>query len=207
MLSSPSVHRHMLAHCALAVAIATGTGAAHAAAGNLRFSPEMTSAAAAGRPDGEWVQLPNQRLRVGDWRRLDAAAQRMRAPQRAVPPGLRATPAPSGTPVRDGTELRSALQLPATQTIQLPSGRRLTAEQLRVLQPQIEKRLGHRMTDSAAAQPGTVIKVDARSDWSSVLQRPDTTVLESPSGKRTTVGAVKREMAKTNAGATPARRP
>ena len=93
-----------LLRCTLAVTLAVAAGAV-TAAGNLRFSPEMTSAAAAGRPDSDWLVLPSQRrIRVGDWRRLDAVAQRMRAPQRAVPPGLRAAPAPSGTPVRDAAE-------------------------------------------------------------------------------------------------------
>jgi hypothetical protein len=209
-MSPSSIHGIRLARGALALAIAAAAGSALAAADNLRFrfSPGMTSAAAAGRPDSDWVELPNQgRIRVGDWRRLDAAAQRMRAPQRGAPPGLRAAPAPSGTPVRDSAELQNALRLPGTQTIQLPSGRRLTAEQLRALEPQIEKRLGHRLSETTAARPGAVIKVDARSDWAAILKRPDNTVLESPSGKRITVSAVKREMAKSDTGPTTARRP
>ena len=209
-MSSSSIPGIRLGRCALVLTIAAAAGTAVAAADNLRFrfSPGMTSADATGRPDSDWVELPNQRrIRVGDWRRLDAAAQRLRAPQHAAPPGLRATPAPSGTPVREATELQNALRLAGTQTIQLPSGRRLTVDQLRALQPQIEKRLGHRMTETAAARPGSVIKVDAGSDWAAILKRPDNTMLESPSGKRITVGAVKREMARSESGVAPARRP
>ena len=106
--------------------------------------------------------------------------------------------------MNDSSELATALTRQGTQTLQLPSGRTLTAEQLRFLQPEVEKRLGRKLTAAPRApdRSGPAIKVPrgvSKAQWDALLQKPDDTVLESPSGRRVTVGEVKQHLATTRA--------
>jgi hypothetical protein len=168
----------------------------------LKFNPGVTQSAILARPDTDFVEFSDgRRMRVGDLRRLDAAAQRMRAAgsTRALPPGLKTRPAATGTPVQNRGDLAAALKRPGGDTLQLPSGRRLTAEQLRFLLPEIEKRLGQRIGDvqREPSRAGPALKVNARTNWREILKKPDSTILESSSGKRITVGEIKRALPKS----------
>ncbi|HEX9627027.1 MAG TPA: hypothetical protein VGA00_08835 [Acidiferrobacterales bacterium] len=162
----------------------------------LRFTPGMPQNALAGRPDSDFVELSDgRRLRVGDVRRLKQAAQRMRAADKPLPPALTVKPASSGKPVGNADELAAALKLPDSATLQLPSGRRVTVGQIKFFRPQIEKRLGRPLV-TTGKRTGPAIKVGANADWKSLLQKPDTTVLEAPDGTRITVGELKQSLAK-----------
>lgn len=197
----------MLAPGAPALAAAEAPARATAASrAVIPYTPAMTVRSLAGRADSDIVEFaPNRRMRVGDLRRLDAAASRMRGGERAAPAGLVAPPGRSGTPLRSGEDLNDALRRPGTEVFQLPSGRTVTAEQLRFVMPRVEARLGRAVTAPGQPAAGRVLRVDARTDWRAVLSRPDDTVLESPSGRRVTVGAIKRELAAaTGQRATPA---
>ncbi len=188
----------MLAACAAASA-AGETPARAAPVAVIAYTPGMTVRSLAGRADSALVELaPGRRTRVGDLRRLDAVAQRLRRTETPPPRGLRAAPARAGaTPLRSTDDIAAALRRPGTDVLQLPSGRTLTAEQLRFMIPRAERHLGR----SIAASPGPrlsprpAIRVDAQTDWGAVLARPDDTLIESPSGRRVTVGALKRELA------------
>jgi hypothetical protein len=156
----------------------------------------------AGRPDSDFVVFSDQRrMRVGALRKIEAAAAQMRGTQaaRAVPPGLTVRPAATGTPVTDAADLAAALKRSGTDTLELPSGKTLTAAQLRFLQPEVEKKLGHRL-DAAPPRPvlsGPAIKVPkgiSAEEWQKLMQKPDNTILESPSGKRVTVGEIRQQL-------------
>jgi len=114
----------------------------------VKFSQNMPAAALVGRPDSDFLELSNgRRLRLGDLRRLTAKLRAARAtPVRPLPLGLVAQPAATGTPVKNAADLAAALQLPETQTVVLPSGRRATVALIKLLQPQVEKQLGRRLT-------------------------------------------------------------
>jgi hypothetical protein len=194
-----------------AIGFHNGTHAAAAAPGGpnvLKFSPNLTRSAVLARPDTDLVEFSDgKRMRVGELRKLDAAAQRMRAakPTRSLPPGLKTPPAATGRLVQNRADLAAALRHPGNETLQLPLGRLVTADQLRFVQPEVEKRLGRRLSD-AAPQPrrdGPAIKVNAQTDWREMLKRPDSTILESPSGKRVTVGEIKQSIAKSRERAAP----
>lgn len=179
--------------CALALA---GLAPAGLAADDhvIRYTPQLRAEELRGRPDSDIVLLPNGRqMRLGDLRRVTALAGRLRAaPVKPLPPALTIRPAPRGLRVNDANELAAALALPESDTLELPSGRRLTVAQLKFLQPQIEKQLGRPL---AAATPGrTAMKVGARPDWKRILQMPDDTLLEAPDGTRVTVADLKRAL-------------
>ena len=189
--------------CAPVPAAQTATVAA-APPGVVKATPNLRMADLAGRSDSDVVEFPDKRrMRVGDLRRLDAAARKMRAaaPTKSLPPGLKAAPATTGTRMNNAVDLAAALKRGGGDTLQLPSGRRVTADQLRFLQPEIEKRLGRKI-DEPPRQPsrtGPAIKVSqntTKDEWKDILQKPDETVLESPSGKRVTIGEIKQALAK-----------
>lgn len=160
----------------------------------IHYTPTLSAAALRGRPDSDVVEFANGRqARLGDLRRLTAFAGRLRAaPVRPLPPALTMRPAASGTRVNDANELAAALARPDADTLELPSGRRLTVAQLKFLQPQIEKEIGRRLDARAPAY--VAIKVDARTDWKRILQMPDYTLLEAPDGSRVTVADIKRAL-------------
>jgi hypothetical protein len=169
----------------------------------VRYTPELRVADLQGRPDSDQMEFANgARVRLGDLRRLTAFARELRAaPVKALPPALTARPAARGIPVNNADDLRVALGRPDSDTIELPSGRRLTVGQLKFLQPQVEKELGRPLPVGKAQTRTTdsTVKVGARSDWKSILQMPDTTVLEAPDGTRVTVGDVKRALREDSA--------
>ena len=167
--------------------------------GALKFTPKMPASALTPLSDADRVELPDgHQVRMGDVRRLKEAARKMRARKGApLPAGLRTKPAPTGTPVRNASDLADALKRPDTDTVVLPSGRKVTVGMIRLLQPQVEKRTG-RPIAAGPKRPnlsGSAVKVGAKTDWKDVLQRPDGTVLEAPDGTRITVGELKKSLA------------
>lgn len=181
--------------------------AAAAQPGVLKVVPNMPANALAGRPDTDLVELSDgRRVRVGDIRRLTAAAKRIQAaaPGSKAPQAFRTKPAATGTPVSRAADLSAALQRADNETVVLPSGRRTTVGMIRLLQPEVEKRLGRPISAGAvpAARSGPAVKVGANADWKVILEKPDATVLEAPNGARITVGELKQALAASD----PARR-
>jgi hypothetical protein len=88
--------------------------------------------------------------------------------------------------------LAAALSRPDSDTLELPSGRRLTVAQLEFLKPQIEKQLGRPLAAGAATR--SAVKVDRGTDWRRILRMPDDTLLEAPDGTRVTVADLKRAL-------------
>jgi hypothetical protein len=160
----------------------------------IHYAPTLSAAALRGRPDGDVVEFANGRqVRLGDLRRLTAFAGRLRtAPMRPLPAALSTRPAAGGTRINDANQLAAALARPDSDTLELPSGRRLTVAQLKFLQPQIEKEIGRRLDARAPAR--AAIEVDARTDWKRILQMPDDTLLEAPDGTRVSVADIKRAL-------------
>ena len=179
-----------------------------AAGGPLNFTSSTTVQSLAAHPDSEMVRLQNGKLcSIATLRTLDAAAKKMRAARLApLSQALTARPAAKGTPVSNRAQFMAAFNgHPDSDTLQLPSGGRLTAGQVRILQPYIEKRMGRKMSDLTQSQNLTGLKVSIsptttdKSFWKSMLQTPgnDSKVLVSPRGKQVTVGDLKQYLAQT----------
>lgn len=192
-----------VAACLLAAA---ASGEAASSKGNqdsaapriITMAPGMTVQSLAGRADSDVVEFTGgKRLPVRDLRRLEAIGKKMRAGgSKPVAPAFAAKPAGTGIPVKDRADLTAALKRPDGETIQLPSGKRLTVGQLRLLKPEVEKQLGRTLesTPGRTIPKGPAIKLQRGADktqWKTLLQKPDSTVLESPNGKRITVGELK----------------
>jgi hypothetical protein len=162
----------------------------------LKMSPGLQLKSLAAHPDSKLIELSDgKRVRLGDLRRVEQASRKLRNAVSGMPPaGLQFKPGAGGTRVEDAAGLAAALKRPDSDTIILPSGRRVTVGQLRFVQPRVEMRLG-RPLEATAKRPalsGQALKVDDKTDWSAILKKPDQTILESPSGKRITVGELKR---------------
>jgi hypothetical protein len=165
----------------------------------MKITPEMPANALKSLSDDDLVELPSGRqIMMRDIRRLSQKAKEIKSatftgkPMKQI---FQVQPAPVGIPLKNHADLVSALSRPDSDTVQLPSGRRLTVEQLRLLQPYVEKRLGRKLTRLEAPDlKGEAIKVTKSADkgyWRDILQKPDHTVLESPDGTRITVGDLK----------------
>ncbi|MBU1424081.1 MAG: hypothetical protein KKH12_06360 [Gammaproteobacteria bacterium] len=168
----------------------------------IHITPQMTVNSLAGRPATDLVVLSNGRqISVGSLRELQAAQQQMRTalPESRLAPALKQQPAAKGTPIRTPADLAAALKRPGTDTVQFPSGRTATVDQLKFLQPKVEKRLGRKFftQTSLAAPPIKITGATTQQDWVAILRKGDDTLLESPTGKLTTVGDLKQTLAKS----------
>ncbi len=177
-----------------------------AAASNvvLKHTPGMTVQSLAGRSDQDLIELPGgRRVTVGYMRSLQALSQAMRTPRaknpnfvrlrQQGPQAFQVKPAASGTRITGAGGLAAALKsLPDKDTVQLPNGRLATMEQIRLVQPLVEKKLGRRI-DVAPMRPalsGPAIKVSSQTskeEWKKILQGPENRILEAPNGQRLTV--------------------
>ena len=170
--------------------------------GIIKYSPNVTVHSLVSRPDTDVVEFSNGgRLSVADIRRLQAAQQKMRAakPGSRLPAALKVKPAATGKLVNTPADLSAALKRSDNETVRLPSGRLVTVGQIKVVQPLVEKRLGRSLAVLPKEQDlsGPAIKISkstTKSEWMAIFQKPDNTIIESPNGKRITVGRLKQEM-------------
>ncbi len=168
----------------------------------IPFTPDMRAGALANRPDSDQVEFSDgMRMRVGTLRRLSAWGQKARStPNKSFPAALTATPAAAGRPVRNASDLAEALKLPDSETLTFPSGRRARVGQIKLVLPEVEKRLGHPLSGSMPPKlsgPARAVTADTR--WKAVLQQPDDTVLEAPDGQRIAVGMLKQALRESGA--------
>ncbi len=207
-------------HGVLLVALAAGTSFAQTAkpqmktgpapASNvlLKHTPGMTVQSLAGRSDQDLIELSSgRRVTVGYMRSLQALSQAMRTPRaknpnfvrlrQQGPQAFQVKPAASGTRITGAGGLATALKgLPDKNTVQLPNGRLATMEQIRLVQPLVEKKLGRRIdvVPTRPALTGPAIKVSSqisKEEWKKILQGPENTILEAPGGQRVTVYELK----------------
>jgi hypothetical protein len=168
----------------------------------IKYNSKITAPSLAGRPDSDFVEFSNgRRLSMGDIRRLQAAQQKMRAakPGSRLPAALKVKPAVTGKRLNTSADIATALKRPDNETVRLPSGRLVTMGQIKFVQPLVEKRLGRSLATLPKEKDlsGPAIKITkttTKSEWMTIFQKPDNTVLESPNGKRVTVGRLKQEM-------------
>ncbi|TVO77842.1 hypothetical protein [Sedimenticola selenatireducens] len=174
----------------------------------IQFKQTLPQGSLVALPDATRVQLPKGgQVRVADLRRLTALSRRMktgRGSASRLPTALRTLPAAKGRTVSSSADLEAALNLPDKETLQLPSGKRLTVAQLKFIQPLLEERLGRSLTRSKSVAPP--IQVGPNADWKTILQKPDATRLQSPDGTIITVADVKQRLAADKANGPTGRR-
>lgn len=160
---------------------------AEAGAKAMAVQPSTRSADLAALPDTQTLVFPNGL-------RMSAAQLRALAPtQRAQRPGAAILGKPAPGPVVQVTPGSSLAQLEraAPNTLlQLPDGRRISAAQLKA----VDEALARSRPAAARAAPtsGQVVRVPHGTPLAELLVRPDSDVLESPGGKRITVGELRR---------------
>lgn len=180
----------------------------------MKITPGMPANVLKSLSDDDLVELPSGRKMVmKDIRRLSRKAGEIKSatftgkPMKQI---FQVQPAPKGIMLKSSADLVSALSLPGADTVELPSGRRLTVEQLRLLQPYLEKRLGRKLTRLETPDlKGAAIKVTSSTDktyWRDILLKPDHTVLEAPDGTRITVGDLKAALSAMKAPGAPSTR-
>jgi hypothetical protein len=178
----------------------------------VKFSPQLTHESLVGRPDTDLIELSNgRRIQLGDVRRMLAQSQKIRAAASAPPSVFRVAPAATGLRIQTSTDLGNALRtMRDSDTVQLPSGRRVTVGQIKALQPAIEKRLGHKLGEPATTVKLTGPSIKFATGLTDVqvhkllpVHPANETILESPRGTRVTVGQIQQYLQSTEGGGTP----
>ena len=177
---------------------AAGTSGLDKHNGTLQLTPSMSLSALAAHPDTTPVLLPasGKTIPLGTLRRLTALGSTAKQAGSGQPPrAITLSPSASGHPVTTRQELTQALKEADGATLRLPSGKTITAAMLRYLQPLVEQRLGRPLASSQAGKKsGTIVRIQpttTKKEWQQILQKPDSTLLENPQGKRITVGQLK----------------
>lgn len=88
-----------------------------------------------------------------------------------------------------------------SEVIQLPSGRKLTVSDFKKLDQIAVAITGKSLTSRQAAPPkgsGTPIKIKSKQDFATFGDKPDSAILESPSGKKITLGELRAYAKKNN---------
>jgi hypothetical protein len=156
----------------------------------VKLRPNFSAAELVAMPSTQIVEFPNGlRLSIADVRSLAPAAERLRAARGGT---LRQPLTGPVVRVSPGTSLADVHHAPDNAVLQLPDGRRMTVAQFRSVQGLLPKGDTRRSHTTQTNRAGPAIKVARGTPPAELLKRPDTDVLESPSGKRITVGELRR---------------
>jgi len=170
----------------------------------LTYKKEMKASELAGRPATDKIEFSHGRqMSLGDIRQLREMGRQLReaALGSKRPAAFNIRPGAPVAKLNNAGDLAAALKRPDTDTVEL-KGKPVTVGMIKLLRPLIEKKLG-RLLDAvperAFQRPnttGTARKVNTQTNWKEIQQLPEDTILESPKGKRITVGMLKKALAK-----------
>jgi|GEM_PF-2179279 len=104
--------------------------------------------------------------------------------------------------LKPGVNLKEVAKRPDTDVLQLPDGRKLTVGDLKKIAVLHQKQTGKSLMDinpsaNSPSRQGNAIKVTSNADIKKLSSQPDSTILETPKGKRITLGEL-RAYAKAN---------
>lgn len=171
----------------------------------FQLSPRVSVTTLAHIKNTDFVRLPSGRIiqmkHIRDAAKLSKRLHNIRNKKKSLPASLRLKPAATGIPVKSISELVTVLETAKDgDTIQLPSGRLVTAAQLRFIQPELEKQLGKKLSRfKPKNKKKNVVKIIASTDkryWENILKKPDDTVLETEDGSFFTVGELKKTLSR-----------
>jgi hypothetical protein len=165
----------------------------------VRVAPGFRSTDLASLRDDQILETPSgKQVLVSKLRAIQNAFAQAKA--RTAAPGrvaLKILPVPTKpcTPPKPGETTSQVLARPTSDVVCLPSGRSISVEQLRALQPFVQHYAGGALA-SQRALSGPVVKIANRDQLMVQLQHaPDSTVLENSDGTRATVGELKAYLA------------
>ena len=171
--------------------------AALRAAPIVRLDHDATRSDLAQMRDDQIIETPKgNHIRVSKYRAFQQAIAQGRAHALGPrPQGFALLPVMKGPAETIGPneDLNSLLSRPPESLVRLPSGKSISVAQLRAMQPYVEKKYNIH-ADNHARPPltGPVIKISNLAQLNSIPPNtPDSTVLESISGKKITLGELK----------------
>lgn len=193
--------KSMLAAAVAALLFAPAAAFAEAGAKAVPVRPATRSADLAALPESQVLVFPNGlRMSAGQLRGL---APKQRVPARGSEM-MRKPPAGPGLEVHRGSTLADLERAPPQTLLRLPDGRAITAAQLKAFDEALTR--SRPATARAAPATGQAVRVPRGTPLAELLARPDSDVLESPGGKRVTVGELRRYLAGSAGSAVPQRR-
>lgn len=162
-------------------------------------------------PDNATVRLGNGReMSAGRYKELADAFTAIGKAGRGRTPDPRMrfsrTTAPAQVQLRPGADLQAIARLPDDNVLQLPTGEKFTVGDLKRLSALQKARTGRSLLDARPSAPrarleGPAIRVTPRMKLVDFADKPDSTILETPSGGRVTLGELRATYKKNHAGA------
>jgi hypothetical protein len=172
----------------------------------VQINSKMTMAQIKALPDNAQVRIPSGRVVSAlKYKRVADAILKIKAAGNSTMPQPQFLFAkPSGTAkvqLREGVNLQEIAKRPDSDVLQMPDGNKITVGDLKKLSVLQQKLTGKSLLEmKSSARPnlsGAAIKVSSPQDIKKLADKPDSTILESASGKRVTLGEL-REYAKTH---------
>ena len=163
------------------------------------------------------VSAEGKRISVARLRQANALTQRYVANRSRLPrvKFIAVNKTAAAQKIGPNTDLAALLNQPDDTPLETPSGKRFNVSVLKILQPEIERRIGrpiNQLRSSAGGRaaiyaPGLATqKVPTKPKIADLLKQPDSQVLESPHGIRITVGELRHYLATHPATAAPGKR-
>lgn len=169
--------------------------------GTYQISAKTTMTHLQSLPDNQIVRMSNGREVPAA--NLKALANFIRTAKKAPgkPPQKFIMPAGAAqVQVQKGFNLHALSSRNNSDVIQLPSGRKMTVDQFKKIDMLAKITTGKSLLERQPAEPvakGPAIKIKSVQDLKALAGKPDSTLLESPLGKKITLGELK-EYAKKN---------
>lgn len=165
----------------------------------VEITPAISLAQIRALPPTTVVRLPSGREMTAEkYNKLADTfiAIRKAGLDRAPPPksAFSRTKGPAQVQLRPGMDLKAVAQRPESDVVQLPTGEKFTVGDLKRLSAIEKVRTGRGLFDPPGPRPGLAgpsIKVTPGFDAATLARKPDTTVLEMPSGRRITLGELR----------------
>ena len=97
----------------------------------------------------------------------------------------------SGVPIKFGETPQQLLARPDKEAIRLASGRVVSGKQMKALAPYVERAYGVDLHAGPPTLAGRAVKIKHPKDLQALKGAPDSTIVESHKGTRTTLGALR----------------
>lgn len=100
----------------------------------------------------------------------------------------------AGVPIKLGETPQQILSRPDKEIIRLPSGGVVSSKQMKALVPYVERAYGVDLHAGPPRLSGPAVKIKHPKDLKALKDAPDSTILESHKGTRTTLGDLRRAL-------------
>ena len=138
-----------------------------------------------------------RKMTVGSYRRIQqlfTSARTKSALRRELPVPIFPAAHGTGVPIRLGETPQQLLARSDKEAIRLPSGRVVSGKQMKALVPYVERAYGVDLHAGPPTPSGRAVKIKHPKDLTALKNAPDSTIIESHKGTRTTLGALRRAL-------------